>query len=183
MFSHSHFLLDSLPFLLQVVVRGIGGWCRPRSCIRIISLLCTIVSMLQLYHHFRCRTCCQEYMGGCDNLPDYVCCLELIILWHCVHCDPPVALVNCDTTLKFTKMSLLCSVMLLVDCFGPRPIASGVQMGGLQLLQMWLTRNLQNTKHRHADHKWALWRQHHKASIWKKHSCDWKHKQQTVDAK
>jgi len=55
-----------------------------------------------------------------------------------VQCDPPVALVNCDKTLKFTKMSLLCSLLLLVDCFGPRPIASGVQVGGLQLLQIWL---------------------------------------------
>jgi len=27
--------------------------------------------------------------------------------------------------------------MLLVDCFGPRPIADEVQVGGLQPLQIW----------------------------------------------
>jgi len=45
--------------------------------------------------------------------------------------------------------------MLLVDCFGPRPIASGVQVGGLQAATNLaaLTRDLQDTKHRHADHK------------------------------
>jgi hypothetical protein len=76
-------------------------------------------------------------VGGCDNLHDYVCSVELIMLRYYVQCDPPVALVNGDTTLKFIKISLLCSVMLVVDCFGPRPIASEVQVGGRQPLQIW----------------------------------------------
>jgi len=92
-------------------------------------------------------------IGGCDNLPDYVCSHDTVC-----SVTPPMALVNCDTTLKFTKMSLLYSLMLLMDCFGPRPIAVGVQVGGLQLLPaatnlVALTRNLQGIKHRHADHK------------------------------
>jgi len=87
-------------------------------------------------------------IGGCDNLPDYVCSLKLIKLRYCVQCDLPVAQVNSDTTLKFTKMYLLCNLMLLVDCFDLRPIASEVQVGGLQPLQIWL----QDIKH-NADHK------------------------------
>jgi hypothetical protein len=56
--------------------------------------------------------------------------------------DIPGALVNSDITFQFTKMSLLCSLILLVDCFGPRPIASGCTAATTNLAA--LTRNLQD---------------------------------------